>query len=184
MEEIQETGDYPLNVGVQRWVFRCNALDKTWANQRKMRREMLRRSDASMEITSDEVKDRKAGDTREENRESEAKKIKEATKKASERTEKGREGKCVRDLEDISATEAGNSFAAFPYNTEKNQNHCGNKQSMEACSFFVRVGAGTSFSSDLPADCIVFEMEWIEGDNKNDMYQLYQYFQNKIVKGL
>lgn len=51
-------------------------------------------------------------------------------------------------------------------------------------SFMVRVGTGAEIADDLSRDSVVLEMTWIDGQNKNDLYQLFQFFQNKILKGL
>ena len=51
-------------------------------------------------------------------------------------------------------------------------------------SFLVRVGTSAELSSDLPSDSVVLEMTWIDGQDKNDLYQLFQLFQNKLFKGL
>ena len=47
-------------------------------------------------------------------------------------------------------------------------------------SFIVRVGTGEEVGGDLPSESVVLEMTWIDGHNKNDLYQLFQFFQNKL----
>ena len=44
-------------------------------------------------------------------------------------------------------------------------------------SFAVRIG------EEFHSSGVVLEMEWVEGKDKNDLYQLFQFFQNKIMKG-
>lgn len=50
-------------------------------------------------------------------------------------------------------------------------------------SFMVQVGTGSEIADDLPRDSVVLEMVWVDGQNKNDLYQLFQFFQNKLLKG-
>ena len=53
-------------------------------------------------------------------------------------------------------------------------------RSHSLCSFTVHI----QNCGDGPAESVMLKMKWIDGNNKNDLYQLFQYFQNKIIKGL
>ena len=52
------------------------------------------------------------------------------------------------------------------------------------CNFFVLITTGKHLNTDIAADSQVLEMQWLDGQNKNDLYQLFQYLQNKITCGL
>ena len=62
------------------------------------------------------------------------------------------------------------------------------KQSKEAsdrlpvCNFFALLTTGKHLNSELPADAPVLEMQWLDGENKNDLYQLFQYLQNRMTR--
>ena len=46
------------------------------------------------------------------------------------------------------------------------------------------MGAGAEIASNLSRDVVVLDIIWVDGQNKNDLYQLFQFLQNKILKGL
>ena len=64
-----------------------------------------------------------------------------------------------------------------------NDTQQGENVSKPLVSFAVRVGSGAELADDLSRDSVMLEMVWLEGQNKNDLYQLFQYFQNKLLKG-
>lgn len=71
-----------------------------------------------------------------------------------------------------------------PSNFIESDSNRGESPSRPLVSFTLRVGAGAEIASDFSRDVVVLEMMWVDGENKNDLYQLFQFLQNKILKGL
>ena len=158
----------------------CHASEITWAHQRRKRRENLRQG-VQDENTSDRLPARVdeavthlTGDTsiHMETQEVLEDDPKEKTN-VSANFDPGAlsgSGKLLDSQERPSAS-AGNDMQQ------------GENVSRPLVSFTVRVGSGAEIADDLSRDSVVLEMVWIDGQNKNDLYQLFQYFQNKLLKG-
>lgn len=71
-----------------------------------------------------------------------------------------------------------------PSNSVKNDSNQDENASRPLLLFTLRVGAGAEIASNLSRDVVVLEIIWVDGQNKNDLYQLFQFLQNKILKGL
>ena len=158
----------------------CYASEMTWAHQRRKRRENLRQG-VQHENTSDcppgNVDEAVTHSMRDTSTDME-------TQEALEDDS--------REKTNVSAdfdAEAHTSSDACPRELPDSQESASNDPqqgeniSRPLVSFTVRVGSGAEIADDLSRDSVVLEMVWIDGQNKNDLYQLFQYFQNKLLKG-
>ena len=146
-----------------RVVFRCNALEKTWANQRRKRREKLRHS------TLHESVHPSRNDTDRQQEEEES----------ISGTENDTGTKAV-DPSSFSGDFEGSEVCCIESTSNNNTSQQGDTDPRPLVSFIVRVGTGEEVGGDLPSESVVLEMTWIDGHNKNDLYQLFQFFQNKL----
>lgn len=149
----------------RRAVFQCRAIEKTWANQRRKRREKLRQ-DALHE--SGACNENKA-------------------------FQQDVDAFSKEDVSNPTGTKADDPFCDVLKGAEvpcKGSASCdvASKQDQTdprpLVSFIVRVGTGAEIGGGLPSESVVLEMTWIDGQEKNDLYQLFQFFQNKLSKGL
>lgn len=176
----EEHGETDKSAGVL--TFHCRASDKTWANQRRKRRELLRKK-AGQE-------DHAGGDCQSHSEELAAKETAEGTT-LNDINSQDTSGEKSTGTERLKANETlTNSdvsqvagFKSREDPAQSNDTQQGNTLPRPLLSFVVRVGAGAELSSELLPDCVVLEMTWVDGQDKNDLYQLYQYFQNKLVRG-
>ena len=162
----------------------CAAYEITWAHQRRKRRENLRQG-VQHENTGDclpasvyEAVTHRLLDT--------------STDMETQEALEG-EGKVKTNVSANFDAEALTSSDACPRELSDSQEHTlpsasnesqqGENVSRPLVSFTVRVGSGAEIADDLSRDSVVLEMVWIDGQNKNDLYQLFQYFQNKLLKG-
>lgn len=161
----------------------CHASEITWAHQRRKRRENLRQG-VQQENTGDcppgsvdEAVTHCMGDTSidmetQEALEDDSKEKTNVSANAEALTSSdARTRELLDSQEHPSASSAGND----PQQRES--------VSSLLVSFMVRVGSDAEIADDLSRDSVVLEMVWIDGQNKNDLYQLFQYFQNKLLKG-
>ena len=155
----------------------CHASEITWAHQRRKRRENLRQA-VQHENTSeclpariDEAVTHLMGDTSIDHETQEALEddLKEKTNVSAKFEPQA--GELLYPQEERPSASAGNDIQQ------------GENVSRPLLSFTVRVGSGAEIADDLSRDNVVLEMVWIDGQNKNDLYQLFQYFQNKLLKG-
>lgn len=160
--------------------FHCRASDKTWAHQRRKRRELLRKK----------VGQENQGDCQTHDEELAAKETAEDTTlndinsqdtsgEKSTGTESFKANETLTNSDVSQVTE----FKSREDLSQSNDTQQGSTLPRSLLSFVVRVGAGAEISSELPPGCVVLEMTWVDGQDKNDLYQLYQYFQNKLVRG-
>lgn len=174
MEEQDKAGNSCL-------AFHCHASEKTWAHQRRKRREKLRESagqenagesqscsvdETTKQVADDALNDMKTEDALEEDN-TNTKTILKADEVASG-----------------SGVSKGPDFGSDECPSHSSDPQQGDTVARPLLSFTVRVGTGTQVASDMPRDSVVLEMTWIDGQDKNDLYQLYQFFQNKLLKGL
>lgn len=146
-----------------RVVFRCNASEKTWANQRRKRREKLRHSTLHESVHPS----RNDTDRQQEGEES------------ISGTENDTGTKAV-DPSSFSGDFEGSEVCCIESTSNNNTSQQGDTHPRPLVSFIVRVGTGEEVGGDLPSESVVLEMTWIDGHNKNDLYQLFQFFQNKL----
>ena len=146
-----------------RVVFRCNASEKTWANQRRKRREKLRHSTLHESVHPS----RNYTDRQQEGEE------------AISGTENDTGTKAV-DPSSFSGDFEGSEVCCIESTSNNNTSQQGDTDPRPLVSFIVRVGTGEEVGGDLPSESVVLEMTWIDGHNKNDLYQLFQFFQNKL----
>ena len=162
----------------------CHASKITWANQRRKRREHLRQG----------VQHADTGDCPPGN-------VDEAVTHCTEDTSIDMETQGMLEDDNKEKTNISTNFDAEalissdartrelldsqerPSASDGNDTQQGENVSRPLVSFTVRVGSGTELADDLSRDSVVLEMVWLEGQNKNDLYQLFQYFQNKLLKG-
>lgn len=96
----------------------------------------------------------------------------------------------VRTVFKSDATDLGETCESLfpesynPSNSVKNDSNQDKNASRPLLLFTLRVGAGAEIASNLSRDVVVLEIIWVDGQNKNDLYQLFQFLQNKILKGL
>ena len=154
--------------------FDCHASEKSWAHQRRKRREKLRESVAQENMeecepcSGNEAAKQDAGDP------SNDMEIQDSSSKSNTGTKADESSDVLKGAE--IRCEEGPSRGIDSQQGETNPR--------PLVSFVVRVGTGAELGSDLPSDSVVLEMTWIDGQDKNDLYQLFQLFQNKLVKGL
>ena len=146
-----------------RVVFRCDASEKTWANQRRKRRERLRQSTLRESVKSC----KKDTDCQQEGEES------------INGTENDTGTKAV-DPSSFSGDFKGSEVCCIESTSNNYASGQGETDPRPLVSFIVRVGTGEEVGGDLPSESVVLEMAWIDGHNKNDLYQLFQFFQNKL----
>ena len=146
-----------------RVVFRCNASEKTWANQRRKRREKLRHS--TLHVSGHPSRN----DT---DRQQEG-------EKSISGTENDTGTKAV-DPSSFSGDFKGSEVCCIESTSNNNTSQQGDTDPRPLVSFIVRVGTGEEVGGDLPSESVLLEMTWIDGHNKNDLYQLFQFFQNKL----
>ena len=162
----------------------CHASEITWAHQRRKRRENLRQG----------VQHVNAGDCPPGN-------VDEAAIRRMEEISTDKETQGAPEDDNKQKTNISTNFDAealtssdartteLLYSQERPSASDGNdierdeNVSRPLLSFTVRVGSGAEIADDLSRDSVVLEMVWIDGQNKNDLYQLFQYFQNKLLKG-
>lgn len=163
----------------------CLASEITWAHQRRKRRENLRQG-VQHENTSDclparvdEAVTHPMGDTSIDMETQEALEDdpKEKTNISANFDPETLTGSSLPSGELLDLQEERPSASAG------NDIQQGENVSRPLVSFTVRVGSGAEIADDLSRDSVVLEMVWIDGQNKNDLYQLFQYFQNKLLKG-
>ena len=163
----------------------CHASEITWAHQRRKRRENLRQG-VQHENTSDclparvdEAVTHPMGDTSIDMETQEALEDdpKEKTNISANFDPEALTGSSLRSGELLDLQEERPSASAG------NDIQQAEDVSRPLVSFTVRVGSGAEIADDLSRDSVVLEMVWIDGQNKNDLYQLFQYFQNKLLKG-
>ena len=139
----------------------------TWAHQRRKRREDLRKVSPeakTLESQSGCVDEVAIRDTSDETK--------------------------VRTVFKSDATDLGETCESLfpesynPSNSVKNDSNQDENASRPLLLFTLRVGAGAEIASNLSRDVVVLEIIWVDGQNKNDLYQLFQFLQNKILKGL
>ena len=96
----------------------------------------------------------------------------------------------VRTVFKSDATDLGETCESLlpesynPSSSAKNDSNQDENASRPLLLFTLRVGAGAEIASNLLRDVVVLEIIWVDGQNKNDLYQLFQFLQNKILKGL
>lgn len=162
----------------------CVACEITWAHQRRKRRENLRQgvhqenTGDCLPASVDEAATHRVGDT---STDMETQKVLEDESKvktnlsvnfdAEALTSSDAHPRELPDSQERSSASASNDIQQ------------GENVSRPLLSFTVRVESGVEIADDLSRDSVVLEMVWIEGQNKNDLYQLFQYFQNKLLKG-
>ena len=161
------------------FTFHCHASEKTWAHQRRKRRENLRKNSTHenaergqlcsdelvKEQADDALNDTETQDTPEDNN-------------TSTKTLKAEEA----FTDSFVSKSAEFNFQESPLQSnEPRQDETGPRPAF--MSFLVRVGTGEEVGNEQPRDGVVLEMTWVDGQDKNDLYQLYQYFQNKLLKG-
>lgn len=146
-----------------RAVFQCHALEKTWANQRRKRREKLRQSTLHESAHSCG----KDTDCEQEGEE------------PISGTENDTGTKNV-DPSSFSGDFKGSEVCCIESTSSNNSSQQGHTDPRPLVSFILRVGTGAEVGGDLPSESVVLEMRWIDGHNKNDLYQLFQFFQNKL----
>ena len=157
----------------------CEATEKTWAHQRRKRRENLRKS-AAQERT-DECQPCSVDKT--------AKEHEEDTSNDMEiQNTSGNENTGTKTLTPHEASTCSGVFKGVAFDAQEGTSRGNDPQQSETVprplvSFMVRVGTGAQVASDLPRDSVVLEMTWVDGQDKNDLYQLYQFFENKLLKG-
>ena len=158
----------------------CHASEITWAHQRRKRRENLRQG-VQDEKTSDclparvdEAVTHLTGDTS----------IDMETQEALE-DDPQEKTNVSANFDPGALSGAGKLLGSQerPSASAGNDMQQGENVSRPLVSFTVRVGSGAEIADDLSRDSVVLEMVWIDGQNKNDLYQLFQYFQNKLLKG-
>lgn len=160
--------------------FHCRASGKTWAHQRRKRRELLRKNAGQENHEDCQPHDEELA----------AKETAEDTT-LHDSNSQDTSGEKSTGTESLKASETlTNSdvsqvaeFKSREDPSQSNDTQQGSTLPRPLLSFVVRVGAGAEISSELPPDCVVWEMTWVDGQDKNDLYQLYQYFQNKLVRG-
>ena len=163
----------------------CHASEITWAHQRRKRRENLRQgvqhenTSDSLPARVDEAVTHLMGDTSIDMETQEALEDdpKEKTNISANFDPEALTGSSLRSGELLDLQEERPSASAV------NDIQQGENVSRPLVSFTVRVGSGAEIADDLSRDSVVLEMVWIDGQNKNDLYQLFQYFQNKLLKG-
>lgn len=169
---MKEQGEADKSKGIVS--FDCHASEKSWAHQRRKRREKLRESVAQENMeecepcSGNEAAKQDAGVPSNDME----------TQDASCKTNTG-----------TKADESSDVLKGTEFHCEEEPSHRIDSQQGETnprplVSFVVRVGTGAELGSDLPSDNVVLEMTWVDGQDKNDLYQLFQFFQNKLVKGL
>ena len=160
--------------------FHCRASHKTWAHQRRKRRELLRKK----------VGQENQGDCQPHGEELAAKETAEDTS-LNDINSQDTSGEKSTGTESLKANETLTNSDVSQVTelksredpSQSNDTQQGSTLPRSLLSFVVRVGAGAEISSELPPGCVVLEMTWVDGQDKNDLYQLYQYFQNKLVRG-
>lgn len=181
MEE-QEKADRSRGI----FVLHCYAVEITWAHQRRKRRENLRKGNTQVNTNdrqSDSVDEVATQCMRVTSMDME-------TQEAPEEVDKEEKNApvCANTDETLTSSFACASklldskerpSASVSIDPQQNEG-----TSRPLVSFMVRVGTGAEIAADLPRDSFVLEMMWIDGQNKNDLYQLFQFFQNKFLKGL
>ncbi|KAJ7389120.1 Methyltransferase-like protein 16 [Desmophyllum pertusum] len=162
--------------------FHCHACEITWAHQRRKRRENLGKG-VPQENTGDcqpgrvdEAAKQRVGDT------SNNMEIQEACEEDNNEEKNVSSTDEALTSSDVCTSEMSDSQEC-PSASVSNDPQKDASVSRPLMSFTVRVGIGTEMSDDLPGDGVVLEMTWIAGQNKNDLYQLFQFFQNKLLKG-
>lgn len=163
------------------FAFDCHASEKTWAHQRRKRREKLRESagqenaaesqscgmnETAKQLAVDALNDMKTEDALEDDN-TDRKTILKAVEVASG-----------------SGVSKGAEFDSDECPSHSSDPQQDGSVPRPLLSFTMRVGTGAQVASDVPRDSVVLEMTWIDGQDKNDLYQLYQFFQNKLLKGL
>lgn len=162
----------------------CHASEISWAHQRRKRRENLRQgvqdenTNDYLPARVDEAVTYLTGDTSVDMETEEAlgDDLKEKTNVSAIFDPEAVTGSDVRSGELLDSQERPSASAG-------NNIQQGENVSRPLVSFTVRVGSGAEIADDLSRDSVVLEMAWLDGQNKNDLYQLFQYFQNKLLKG-
>ena len=151
--------------------FDCHVSEKSWAHQRRKRREKLKES-----LAQENMEEREACSGKEAAKQDTGDPVKDASKKCNTGTK---------------ADESSDFLKGEEFHCEEGPSHGIDSQLQQVetdprplVSFLVRVGSGAELGGDLPSDSILLEMTWIDGQDKNDLYQLFQFFQNKLIKGL
>ena len=159
--------------------FHCRASDKTWDHQRRKRRELLRKK-GGQEFQ---------GDCQPHGEELAVKETAEDTT-LNDLNSQDTSGEKSTGTESLKANETlTNSDVSQVTEFKSREDPSQSNDTQQGSTlprpllFVVRVGAGAEISSELPPGCVVLEMTWVDGQDKNDLYQLYQYFQNKLVRG-
>ena len=155
----------------------CHACEITWAHQRRKRRENLGKV----------FPQEKTGDCPSGCVDEAATQLMEDNTSAETETQTVSEGDATNIEETLTSSDFCKSQLTdsqeCPSTSVKNDTQQGENVSRPLVSFMVRVGAGAEIANDLSRDGVVLEMTWIDGQNKNDLYQLFQFFQNKLLKG-
>lgn len=158
----------------------CRASEITWAHQRRKRRENLRQG----------VQHVNTGDCPPGNVDEAAIRRMEETSTDTETQgalEDDNKEKTNFDAETLTSSDAHTTELLHsqerPSASDGNDIQRDENVSRPLLSFTVRVGSGAEIADDLSRDSVVLEMVWMDGQNKNDLYQLFQYFQNKLLKG-
>lgn len=154
----------------------CHACEMTWVHQRRKRRENLKKKVVSPEAKTSEslsgcVDEVVIQDSLDETK---MQTVSETDAPNLEET-RGNVNVCESQFSD--------SYL-HPSNFIESDSNRGESPSRPLVSFTLRVGAGAEIASDFSRDVVVLEMMWVDGENKNDLYQLFQFLQNKILKGL
>lgn len=162
---VHEEGKEDKSKGI--FVLQCHACEMTWAHQRRKRRENLRK--VSPEAKTSESQSGCVDEV--------------AIRDTSDETK-------VRTVFKSDATDLGETCESLfpesynPSNSVKNDSNQDENASRPLLLFTLRVGAGAEIASNVSRDVVVLEIIWVDGQNKNDLYQLFQFLQNKILKGL
>lgn len=162
---VHEEGKEDKSKGI--FVLQCHACEMTWAHQRRKRRENLRK--VSPEAKTSESQSGCVDEV--------------AIRDTSDETK-------VRTVFKSDATDLGETCESLfpesynPSNSVKNDSNQDENASRPLLLFTLRVGAGAEIASNLSRDVVVLEIIWVDGQNKNYLYQLFQFLQNKILKGL
>jgi len=156
----------------------CRASEITWAHQRRKRRENLRQG----------VQYVNTGDCPPGNVDEAAiRRMEEISTDTETQIEDDNKEKTNFDAETLTSSDAHTTELLYsqerPSASDGNDIQRDENVSRPLLSFTVRVGSGAEIADDLSRDSVVLEMVWIDGQNKNDLYQLFQYFQNKLLKG-
>ena len=87
-------------------------------------------------------------------------------------------------MEDIHSQKEQLEESTLPEMVEKLEPDNQPSEDLPLCNFFVLITSEKRLNIESPTDFPVLEMQWLDGQNKNDLYQLFQYLQNKVKRGM